>query len=189
MRLTNEMRDEFVRAVDKALPPLPVFDNEGFAQRVRVLMEAPVPEEVKRLDKAYPGSVIKEIEAFSLHRGVVQRLQRGELQRAEYVYLRVQAIKFKSQNKSEQIEAVLDEAREAFKAVLEAEHERFALLKRFREIVRSCSSDSALKEVLPELAHLVPKPVERSSMALVSCQANGLIADMVKAGLKLPEAA
>lgn len=189
MRLTNELRVEFVMAVDKALPPLPVFDNEGFAQRVRVLMEATVPEEVKRLDKAFPGAVLMSVESFDLHKGPVRRLASGALRNAEYEYLRVSVIRFKSHNKSEQIEAELEEARAAFKVVLDAEHERFALLNRIREIVQACSSDTALKEVLPELAHLVPKPVERSTMALVACRANGLIADLVKAGVKLPEAA
>lgn len=55
-------------------------------------------------------------------------------------------------------------------------------------VVKACTTDAALRELLPEMAHLIPKPPEKT-FPVATIQANNLVAELVKAGMELKEAA
>lgn len=188
MKLTNEMRNQFLDRVANAMPPVKAFDREVYEARYMALMEEAVPQEVKALEKKFPGSVMRGRQSLSLANGRVRRYFGRYEQDEGYEYLHANPILYRCTTKSESIDALQSEVQAAFAEVLEAEKERYFLLKRLEQVVRACSTDTALRELMPEMAHLIPKAPEKA-FPLVATQANNVIADLVKAGLDLKEAA
>lgn len=188
MKLNKEMRDAFMDAVERSLPPVPVFDMEGWSKRYKALMEKSVPDEVKALAAKYPGSVLVESNSFRISQSIRRKRGRNAADRDAYVYLYASPIRYGVTSKSPEIDALQVEASAAFQVVLDAEEERYALLRRLEEVVKSCATDTALRELLPEMAHLIPKPQEKA-LPVAATQANNLVAELVKAGLELQEAA
>lgn len=188
MKLNKEMRDGFMDAVEKSLPPVMSFNTDAWSDRYKLLMEASVPDDLKAMAKKYPGSVLLESSGFHLSGAIRRKRGRHQADTAGYVYLYASPIRFGATYKSPEIEAFKNEAVEAFAFVLEVEEERYAMLRRLEEIVKACATDTALRELLPEMAHLIPAPPEKA-FPLVATQANNLVAELVKAGLELKEAA
>lgn len=188
MKLTKAMREAFMDAVEASLPALPQFDFEAWQARYLQLMEASVPDELKAIQKKYPGSVTCVSESFHLSDAVRRKSGRKVDWEAQYVYLRAWPIRYEMTRKSDEISAFEKEARAAFATILEAEEERFALLRRLEEVVKACATDAALRELLPEMAHMVPKPPEKA-FPVATIQASNLVAELVKAGMELKEAA
>ncbi len=186
MKLNTQMRDQFMDAVEKSLPPVPRFDMEAWSKRYKELMELSVPEDVKAVDKKHPGAVMVESNSFHLSGSIRRKTGRHAARMETYVYLYASPIRYGSTCKSPEIDAFKAEAKAAFAPILEAEEERYALLRRLEEIVKSCATDTALRELLPEMAHLIPKPAEKPT-AVVATVANNVVAELVKAGLALQE--
>lgn len=188
MKLNKEMRDGFMDAVEKSLPPVPSFKFEAWTDRYTLLLEASVPQDHKDMAKKYPGAVMMESFSFQLSEFIRRKRGRHQADNAGYVYLYASPIRFGATYKSPEIDVFKKEAEAAFAFVLEAEEERYAMLRRLEEIVKACATDTALRELLPEMAHLIPAPPEKA-FPLVATQANNLVAELVKAGLELKEAA
>lgn len=188
MKLAKAMREAFMDAVEASLPPVPRFDFEAWKERYRALMEVNVPEELKAIQKKYPGAVMVTSESFHLSDPVRRKSGRKADWECQYVYLRAAPIRFGMTHNSPEVIAFQKEAREAFAEILAAEEERYALLRRLEEVVKACTTDAALRELLPEMAHLIPKPPEKT-FPVATIQANNLVAELVKAGMELKEAA
>lgn len=150
--------------------------------------ESSVPEDLKTMAKKYPGAVMMQSFCFKLSEPIRRKRGRHQEDTADYIYLYAEPIRFGATSKSPEIEVFQKEAVTAFTFVLEAEWERYAMLRRLEEIVKACATDTALRELLPEMAHLIPAPPEKA-FPLVATQANNLVAELVKAGLELKEAA
>lgn len=184
MKLNNKLREQFLDAVEGALPPVLKFDFEWWAAKYKVLLESDTPDEVKEFHAKFPGALLMTQESIHISEQVNRHRSRYREAIVRRVYLRTSAIYFGATRRSPEIDKLREEATAVFSKVLEAEEERYELLNRLKEVVDGCKTDQELREVLPDLAHLIPVPVKPAPLPVV--QRSAVITDLVNAGLKVP---
>ena len=184
MKLNNKLREQFLDAVEGALPPVLKFDFDAWSARYRALLESNVPKEVLAFHTKFPGALLMTQESIGISEQVNRHRGRYREDVVRRVYLRTSAIYFGATRRSPEIDKLREEATAVFSKVLEAEEARYELLNRLKEVVSACKSDQELREVLPDLAHLIPVPVKPAPLPVV--QRSAVITDLVNAGLKVP---
>lgn len=185
MRLTNAHRETYINAIAKHLPVIAEFDMQSqFDDPVRKAAESILPDEVRSFAKAYP----RYVERHSHNLKYLTEEQKSLFIRRPYA-MQCSYIVADSDDVREKQKGVRNKA--AAKAFAEFDQwcqdkrDRAALLDRLRDITRACGTDKTLRELLPEFAQFVPEEGPRLKFLPVSA-GNAVIADLVKAGLKLP---
>jgi len=178
-RLTKERREAFVAAVGRKLPPLPDFDWQAeFASPVRRAAESVLPAEVRAFAEKYPRFVDRTVANLKYLSEEEKALFDS---RAPY---QLQTTYIADAENPEQ-KAARDEAAFAhFDSWKQRKQERRALLARVRAVADFCTTDEKLREVFPEFADLIPAPVA-APRDLPVAAGNALVADLVRAGLRL----
>ena len=184
MKLNNKLREQFLDAVEGALPPVLKFDFESWAAKYKVLLESDTPDDVRAFHAAHPGALLMTQEAIGISEQIKRHRGRYKENVARRVYLKASAIYFGVTRSSVEIDELRTAAIAEFSKVLEAEEERYELLNRLKEVVDGCKTDQELREVLPDLAHLIPVPVKPAPLPVV--QRSAVITDLVNAGMKVP---
>lgn len=193
MRLTKAMREQFVEAVEKHLPDIPDFDNQTQCDEpVRKAAEGVLPKEVRDFAKKYPRYVDRGFSSRQVlylttsDRDLFRGRRPNELS-TRYIDADPSEPGLAAAQKAA-VKAATEKVAADFKAWKERRIERNRLLDRLREVAYAATTDKALKELLPEFAHLVPESsglsVDRS---LPVAAASAVVADLVKAGLKMPQ--
>lgn len=183
-RLTNEMRRVFVTAVAKHLPELSAWPQWEWEKGLREVVEAELPQEVHRFDKAYPGLLTRNA-YVSLRLGLLDAGRRVGVLGA-YVVNDYGA----RSEKHPEVAAYCARAVESWLDHVGEAKAREELLERVMQITRGAMTTDALAKLLPELAHLIPASPPPRTLPTVQ-GASDLVAALVKAGLKLevPDAA
>lgn len=189
MRLTNTLREQFVLAILRQLPPVPSFDFEAWETQFRSAMEAGLPAPVLAFAREYPHYISRQSNrdirfcerldnrAFCPRRG----WRRDRNKKYCHPRMLIWTLFGASSAPPPDLDA---HAKAAYQTFLAAADEREALAKRLEEVAAACTTTEALAKAFPEFAHLVPEPIAPRKLP-VAIQTNQLVADLVKAGLKL----
>lgn len=181
MRLTKEMRAEFVADVMDGMPMAHLYSHGDVVQEIRVAIEAQLPEDVLAFVNAYPNLVRRElyIPLEQLTRQGRKEVATGKWvshSSSSYVYV------------VDHPQATLVDCT-AWKAQLVAYEkeldDRDAIARRLTEVAAACGTLKALQAAFPELVSYVPE--EQTTTKNLPVAAESLVSDMLKQGLKVPK--
>lgn len=164
MRLTNTIKEAFIKAVAEGLPKLDKYGSEQYAADVAALYFSRLPEDVKKLRKKYPGMLATTSKCFKV---------RGEHLGSVAVYVTVPLL-------NNDIEVDTSAAYAKWEDSAKAEKERKALLAQLRAAADRCNTVPQLEQAYPDLAKYIPK-VESKAYALVT---GDIVKSLKEAGLK-----
>ena len=163
MRLTNTIKEAFVKAVGEALPKIDRYEEQDAQHAIQQMYYALLPAEVVKLNKKYPGLLAMRSKTFRLDK------EEGYTQ----VYPVIPVMLYDT-------EVDISEIAANYRAYLAAIGERKALLKHLRAAADRCNTVSQLEQAYPDLAKYIPK-VEPKAYALVT---GDIVKSLKEAGLK-----
>lgn len=169
MRLTNEIRDEFISKVDKSIRRRHPLNQSKYVEAVKALVEASTPKEVLEFKKKYPrfigsGTYVK-VEAPVYGTMWFHALTEDDRPQLDPVALAELGKKH---------------------ALYLKERDRIKETKnKLRAIVYSCSTLKKLKEALPELVKYMPEETSVQKYLPVSPVIGEVVSELLSLGVPM----
>lgn len=165
MRLTKDIREQFANSViagtKRVAKEAEAAAIAAFNKELYMLL----PEDVRKVDKKYPGLVAKHDYGVSL----------PTIGRSTYIYLTVTCLN------EDKADGYRDRLLALRQAVLDEQSARRDLRRHLMNVAAGCRTSEELAKKLPELASFIPK----EARPLTVTSHDQLITDLVNAGLDL----
>lgn len=164
-RLTNLMRDTFIEQVMNGIPVQHPFNIDDVKQKVRILIESKLPQDIKTFSKNYPNLVKRE-KSFYL----------SDKLRGRSVYV------------IDHDSCTLPDLKEFEKQKEMHDSEigrRNEIRNQLYSVTYACTTVEKLKLALPELESYMPKANDRQLPIAVPTDV--VVANLMQAGLKVPK--
>lgn len=165
MRLTKDLREQFANNVMAGTKKVAEEAEESAIAAFNKELYSMLPDDVRKLDKKYPGLVAKHDHVVSLPDGG----------RYIYVYLTVTCLN------EDKADGYRDRLLALRRAVLDEQSARSDLRRHLMNVAAGCRTTEELAKKLPELVSYIPK----AARPLTVTSHAQLITDLVKAGLNL----
>lgn len=169
MRLTNELRDEFLNKVDKSIRRRHKFDDSAYTEAVKALVEEKTPNEVFDFKKKYPrfigsGTYVK-VETPLYGTMYFSALTEENYPKVDEKKLAELGKKYELYNKEQE-------------RIKEA-------TRKLRGIAYSCSTLKKLKEALPELVKFMPEETTGQKYLPVSPVIGEVVSELLSLGVPM----
>lgn len=164
MRLTRTLRENFVQDVLKRIPCKHRYTDDQLREDTRKLALSLLPEDAQRVIARYPKLAVPRVKCVPIddegHYSCITFYGDQELSDSDIA-------PFLEKMKASRTEA----------------NERLIMRRRLLDIAGSVTTVNALKELLPELAHLLPSKEDKAEKKL-PVPVNGIITELKAMGLE-----
>lgn len=164
MRLTNVVRDDFIVKVMNNTPWKSKYTKDVACKEIQRRGDALLPKDVQAFIKKHPHLINRSSNYEKLTGAYVYLVRGQELSSIDY-----------------------EDIKEQYNAYAAEKSERANLRSRLSELAYSAKTLKQLHDLMPELAAYMPKD-EATAKQLPVAVAGGLVAELVKAGLKVEKA-
>lgn len=172
MRLTNEIRDQFLTRVMDSVKMKSKWNKDKMIAEVERRFKVYWPQEVHDFDALYPGLIGRTslcIDFMSIDRSEEEDWNKRYSRANVYQMSKMENIK-------------TDDLEKHWAAYRKELHDRKAMRAKLRQVVYEITTDTALAEAFPELVKFIPKPESKPAKMLPVTQKT-LVAELVAMGL------
>jgi hypothetical protein len=173
MRLTKEIKDDFVKLVMANLPRQHRTDKVAVKVEAAKLARAALPAELRTMEAKYPGCVAYTSVCLTL-------IEKGDKLHDNTYYSDTVSIEMPNVVKLKDVD--LKDLIAGYRSHVQEERDREEMYKRLMRVANSVTTLARLHELLPELAQWMP--AEEAKVYLPATISN-VVSDLMKAGLKV----